>query len=308
MKREDFFGIRLGGIKANEAIPFDIYVEVNDKIVHYLKQGDSLSPEKIKKLDGSSQFRVPNSQKSIFKKFIHSKIHSGNLNAKEKALILRDTSITLVEEIYENPNIGEALEDSKEVIHDFIETMEQSPESMSELISLSSHDFYTYNHSLDVSIYALGIGKLMSYSKDDLAELGRGSLFHDIGKKWVDAAIICKDGPLSDEEWLQMRKHPEYGLKILSEFPGATFAMKACCYEHHESFLGNGYPQSLDGNEIHPMARIVAISDTYDALTTQRSYNKPMTPKDAIEFITTKLKDRYDPEVIKALGAFLTEL
>lgn len=308
MKREESFSIRLGAIKANEAIPFDIYVELNEKLIHYLKQGDSLSAEKIKKLDGSSQFRVPIAQKSFFKKFIHGKIVSSTTTAQEKAIILRDASIALVEEIYENPNIGEALEDSKQVVGDFVEMMEHSPESMGELISLSSHDFYTYNHSLDVSIYALGIGKLMGYSKEELTELGRGSLFHDIGKKWVDADIICKEGPLTDEEWIQMRKHPEYGLKILSEFPDVSTSLKACCYEHHESFLGNGYPQTLDGNEIHPMARIVAVSDTYDALTTQRSYNKPMTPKDAIEFITTKLRERYDPEVMKALSAFLTQI
>jgi len=126
------------------------------------------------------------------------------------------------------------------------------------------------------------------------------ALFHDIGKKWVDVDIICKNGSLDDVEWAQMKKHPEFGLQILSE-QDVSDAIKACCYEHHESFLGNGYPQALSGPEIHHMARIVAISDTYDALTTQRSYNKPMTPADAVEFITVKLKDRYDPDLLKAL-------
>ncbi|MEM7645916.1 MAG: HD domain-containing phosphohydrolase, partial [Pseudomonadota bacterium] len=85
-------------------------------------------------------------------------------------------------------------------------------------------------------------------------------------------------------------------------------AIKACCYEHHESFLGNGYPQELPGDQIHPMARIIAICDTYDAMTTQRSYNQPMTPKDAIEFMTTKLKDRYDPELLRVLREVMFKL
>lgn len=97
-----------------------------------------------------------------------------------------------------------------------------------------------------------------------------------------------------------MQRHPTYGLKILTEQKGST-NLKACCFEHHESFLGNGYPQQLSGQEIHPMARIVAITDTYDALTTKRSYNQPMTPTNALEFMKQKLAARYDQDLMKAM-------
>ena len=84
--------------------------------------------------------------------------------------------------------------------------------------------------------------------------------------------------------------------------------MKACCFEHHESFLGNGYPQQLTGPEIHPMARIVAITDTFDALTTKRSYNQPMTPSKALEFMSTKLASKYDVDLLRAMNSVLFKM
>ncbi|MCB0379494.1 MAG: HD domain-containing protein [Bdellovibrionales bacterium] len=296
-----YFNIRVGSLLPDRPLPFDLFVVIQNRYVHYLRAGNTLSPEKIAKLNQSDRFFIPQSQRQNFKDFIYGQLALEEVPAEIKAQILRESSLALVEEIYENPDVGKALADSKELIHGFVKFMEQEPEGMGHLISLSSHDFYTYNHSLDVGVYALGLGRLAGYSEVELEELGRGALFHDVGKKWVDVDIICKKGALDDVEWAQMKNHPEYGLQILNEYEDVSEAIKACCYEHHESFLGNGYPQELPGEEIHPMARIIAITDTYDALTTQRSYNKPMTPKDAIDFMTTKLKDRYDPDLLKIL-------
>ncbi len=303
----DYFNVRVGSLTPELALPFDIYLQIRDRYIHYLRVGDSLRAEKLAKIGDSGRFYIPNTQRQTFKDFIHGQLENESIAAKEKAEILRESSLSLVEEIYENPDVGAALEDSKKLIHQFVKFMEQEPEGMDHLISLSTHDFYTYNHSLDVGVYALGIGRLAGYTEEELTELGRGALFHDIGKKWVDVDIICKKGALDDVEWAQMKKHPEFGLQILSEYD-VSDAIKACCFEHHESFLGNGYPQELPGSDIHPMARIIAITDTYDAMTTQRSYNQPMTPKDAIEFMTKKLKDRYDPELLRILREVMFKL
>ena len=121
--------------------------------------------------------------------------------------------------------------------------MGEEPTAMSHLIGLSTHDFYTYTHSLDVGIYSLGLAKAAGFSKADLQEMGEGALFHDIGKRNVDVNIICKDGPLDDVEWAQMQKHPEYGLHILTEH-NASDAIKACCFEHHESMARQRLPST----------------------------------------------------------------
>ena len=105
-----------------------------------------------------------------------------------------------------------------------------------------------------------------------------------------------------------MQKHPQYGLLILNENPNVSDAIKAACFEHHESFQGNGYPQQLTKDEIHAFARIVAITDTYDAMTTQRSYNVPLTPVDAVTMMKEKLAGRYDPDMLKAMYSVLFKL
>ena len=305
----DFLKIRLNSIHPSEPVPFDIYLRLNDRHVHYLHAGDTLSEEKLTKFEKKApgQFYINAAFKQDYKNYVHDRMTDDRLQSHEKALILRESSMALVEELYENPDVNAALEGSQEVIQDFIEFMKHEPESMSHLISLSSHDFYTYNHSLDVSIYSLGLGQAIGYSPTELQELGEGSLLHDIGKRNVPVSIITKDGPLDDVEWAQMKKHPEYGLMILTEH-GASDAVKACCFEHHESCLGNGYPQQLEADEIHPMARIIALTDTYDALTTQRSYNTPMTPRAALDFMNTKLAGRYDPDLLKAMYSVLFKM
>ncbi len=215
--------------------------------------------------------------------------------------------MVLVEELFERPDIENALKDAREVIEDFVAFMDSDAAAMVNLIGLSSHDFYTYNHSLDVSIYSLGLGQAVGFRGKELKELGLGGLFHDIGKRYIPLEIICKNGPLNDEEWAKMQQHPQYGLKILTEH-NALENVVACAFEHHESLLGNGYPQKLTADEIHPMARVVSVADTYDALTTKRSYNDPMKPTDAIELMNGKLAGRYDPEVMRALNAIFLKL
>jgi putative nucleotidyltransferase with HDIG domain len=302
-----FFKVRVGTLIPEKPTTFDLYIQLHGRHVHYLRIGDNLTRDKISKLDRADVFFVPEDQRQAYKDFIFQRLNDTAGSPQEKALILRESSLTLAEEIFEQPDVSRALDDSKELIHQFIRFMDYEPEGMAYLISLSSHDFYTYNHSLDVGIYSLGLGAAVGYSGEDLAELGRGALFHDIGKRNVDVEIICKKGALNDVEWAQMQKHPQFGLRILTDY-NCSEAMKACCFEHHESFLGNGYPQQLSGPEIHPMARIIAITDTYDALTTKRSYNQPMSPTDALDFMKNKLGGKYDSDLLDAMYAVLFKM
>jgi HD-GYP domain-containing protein (c-di-GMP phosphodiesterase class II) len=311
MQQENYFRIRLSTIRASKATSFDIYVQINGQMVHYLRAGDKLSELKIETLhdrDTGNSFFVLSEQKQAYRDWVKEEMNSDELNPFEKSKILRESSVALMEDLFENPDVNTALDESRPIIRNFIDFMEQAPEAMGYMISLSGHDFYTYNHSLDVSIYSLGLGTALTFNKADIEELGVGSLFHDIGKRNVALEILCKKGGLDDNEWEQMKRHPQYGLMILNQNPNVSDAIKAACFEHHESFSGNGYPQGISGQEIHPFARIVAITDTYDAMTTQRSYNVPMKPFDAVSMMKEKLAGRYDPDFLKAMYSVLFKL
>jgi putative nucleotidyltransferase with HDIG domain len=304
-----YMKIRLNSLPPLHVIPFDLFVSIGGRPVHYLRAGDKLEASKISNFEKKApeSFYILNSERSNYQSFVRDGLISDKLDTKQKALILRESTMGLVEELFERPDIENALSDARQTIEDFVEFMDSDAAAMVNLIGLSSHDFYTYNHSLDVSIYSLGLGQAVGFKGADLRELGLGGLFHDIGKRHIPLEIICKNGPLTETEWQQMQKHPQYGLVILQEH-STSENIKACAFEHHESMAGNGYPQKLLGSEIHAMARVVAVADTYDALTTKRSYNDPMKPTDAIELMSGKLAGKYDPVVMKALMAIFQKL
>jgi len=310
MEPTGFFKVRINTLIPGKPITFDLYVRVAGQNIMYLRQGDYLIKEKVQTLaakDSGSHFYVRETDRRAYRDYIHEQLNSDQFNAFEKAQILRESSMTIMEDLFEHPDVAVALENSRPIVKEFIQLMDAEPTAMAHLISLSGHDFYTYNHSLDVAIYSLGLASAVGFNKEDLEEMGLGALFHDIGKRNVALEILTKKGPLDDAEWAQMQKHPQYGLIILNE-QDVSDAVKAACFEHHESFLGNGYPQQLPGSEIHPFGRIVAITDTYDAMTTQRSYNVPLKPMDAVTMMKEKLAGRYDPDMLKAMHSVLFKL
>lgn len=311
MTTKGYFRIRLSTIRPQEEVPFAIYIFVDQKMIPYVRLGDKLAAEKIVSLhnrDTGESFFVQDIDKNTYREYVKHSMNSDKIDNDTKANILRESSIAILEDLFDTPDVGQAIEDTKPIVQDLLNFMENAPESVGNLISLSGHDFYTYNHSFDVSIYSLGLGAALTFDKATMEELGLGSLFHDVGKRNVALDILCKRGPLDEAEWAQMKMHPQYGLKILNEHPNITDGIKAACYEHHESWKGGGYPQDISGQEIHPFARIVSLTDTYDAMTTQRSYNVPMRPVDALNMMKEKLHQKFDPDMLKAMYSVLFKL
>jgi len=156
----------------------------------------------------------------------------------------------------------------------------------------------TEEHAERMVRLSKSIGLAMSLTDDQLNELELLSTLHDIGKMGVDAKILSKSGKLSDEEWVEMRKHPEVGFRIAQAtselIPIADYIL---C--HHERWDGKGYPQGLIGEQIPLLSRIVAIVDSFDAMTNDRAYRSAMTKGEAIEEIRRNSGTQFDPEVTR---------
>lgn len=310
MSLDKYMKIRLGSLPPGRPVPFDLFIQIGGRFVHYLRAGQAIEAAKIEDFEKKApeSFFILATERINYQKFIRDYLNSTGADNKQKALVLRESTMVLIEEMFERPDIEHVLSDARQVVDDFIQFMDSDASALADLIGLSSHDFYTYNHSLDVGIYSLGIGQAVGFSGKELKELGLGGLFHDIGKRFISLDIICKTGALTEDEWALMQKHPQFGLSILTKHNAAA-TVKACAFEHHESFgLGNGYPQKISGEMIHPMARVVAVADTYDALTTKRSYHDPMRPSEAIALMNSKLSSRFDPVVMKALNQIFERL
>lgn len=171
------------------------------------------------------------------------------------------------------------------------------------LIALSSaldlRDTATEGHSIRVAKIALEIGKEVGLSDEELEILWRGALLHDIGKIGVPDGILHKPGALTKEEWDIMRQHTIWGAAILQHIPFLAPAIPVVKH-HHENWDGSGYPDGLKGEEIPLMARIFMVADTYDAITSDRPYQKGRPPGEALRIIRQQSGKRFDPKIVEA--------
>ncbi len=165
--------------------------------------------------------------------------------------------------------------------------------------TLELRDRETEGHSQRVMDLTLRLARKMGILDEDLVHVQRGAVLHDIGKMGVPDNILLKDGPLSDEEWDIMRKHPGYAFDMLSSIP---FLRKATDipYCHHEKWDGGGYPRGLKGDVIPLAARIFAIVDVWDALRSDRPYRKAWSEDEAMTYIQEQNGKHFDPIVVKA--------
>src|SRR2546425_4853716 len=165
--------------------------------------------------------------------------------------------------------------------------------------AIDGKDPYTRGHSERVSRFSIAIAQRLGLTDDEVEKIRISALLHDVGKIGIDDSILKKPSALTDEEYEIMKKHPQKGYKIMAPIPGMKEFLPGM-YMHHEMINGKGYPQGLKGDEIPLMARIVSVADTFDAMTTDRPYQKAMEFNAAVERLKTFVGTRYDARVVQA--------
>ena len=163
--------------------------------------------------------------------------------------------------------------------------------------ALEAKDYYTRGHSQRVTMYSVAIGKEMRLPQGQLEILHQASILHDLGKIGVREAVLNKPGKLTDEEYMEIKLHPEVATKILEPIPYFRPLLPAILH-HHERFDGSGYPGHLKGNDIPLESRIMAIADTFDSMTSTRAYRKALTLHAANEEIRRCSGTQFDPEIV----------
>jgi putative nucleotidyltransferase with HDIG domain len=163
--------------------------------------------------------------------------------------------------------------------------------------ALDARDRETEGHSLRVSHLTAKLGKLLNFSHEQLKVLERGSLLHDIGKIGISDTILHKPGPLNEEEWVIMRKHPDIGAKIVTGIPFLQETIPLIRH-HQERWNGSGYPDGLRGEEIPILARMFAIVDAFDALTSNRPYRQKISEREAVDYLCEEAGVLFDPQIV----------
>ncbi len=209
----------------------------------------------------------------------------------DQLLLLVESGIKSVKQMDEIKRINEELSESNEKLEkaylDMVQTLRYTVEAK---------DTYTRGHSDRVSEYSVLIGEKLGLPEDQIKTLRIGGLFHDIGKIGIPDSILLKPDKLSDDEYSQIKNHPSIGAHIL----GSATIFKdiiPIVKHHHERYDGNGYPSRLKGEEIPYIARIAAVADTFDAMTSRRSYRGPIDIEHVKEEIKRCEGTQFDPQI-----------
>ncbi len=165
--------------------------------------------------------------------------------------------------------------------------------------AIEAKDLYTRGHSSQVAHYARHIAAVLGFSPQELEMIRYSALLHDIGKIGIQEQVLTKPGPLTDREWEQIRTHPEVGEQILKPLK-LLAPVLAGVRSHHERYDGSGYPDGLKGVEIPLQARIIAVADAFDAMTSDRAYRKALPREVAVRELQKGVGLQFDPEVVKA--------
>lgn len=207
----------------------------------------------------------------------------------DQLLLLIESGIKSIEQMQTIKRINDDLSIANEKLEQsYMETIETLR------YTVEAKDPYTRGHSDRVAAYSVLLGQRLGLSEEDLKLLKLGGLFHDVGKIGVPDSILLKEGHLDNEEYSQIKNHPSIGVHILSN--ATIFSdIIPIVHHHHERFDGRGYPSGLAGEDIPPLVRIVTIADSFDAMTSRRSYRDALSINIVKEEFSKNLGTQFDP-------------
>ena len=195
-------------------------------------------------------------------------------------------------------------------VTDMVQSVIRNPDALLWLTKLRSVDTYAYDHAIDTSVLAVMFGRHLGLPKEQLQELGLTGLLFDIGKVKLPPDLLTKPGKLTDDEFALVKKHVDFGVEILSQSPGVSDRVIDGVRNHHERHDGHGYPNGVRGGDIPIFARVIAIVDCFDAITSVRPYREAISAHHAIrqmyEWRDTEFQAQLYEQFIQCLGVYPT--
>jgi len=210
-----------------------------------------------------------------------------------------EVSRTLMEHVLDQPDLNK-IHRGESLVRQVVDLILGRDEAWAALIRLARHDYYTYTHSCNVGLFGLGLLKEQVQEGQDLDvhSYGTALFYHDIGKSEVDLDILNKPGPLDKREEEEMQKHPEQGYQIMVKFDVLTPPARLVVSQHHERCDGSGYPHGVLREDIHSVARVCAIADVFDALTSDRPYRPRISAFSALKAMHQEMVGHFDQPML----------
>jgi HD-GYP domain-containing protein (c-di-GMP phosphodiesterase class II) len=194
------------------------------------------------------------------------------------------------------PYVGRSM---RAMMSTIMDDLSRNRDGMIMLMNMHSMDHYLYSHSLNVCVYSTLLGMAHGYNNEELMTLGLGAMLHDIGKTQIPMELLTRHGAVSAGEFEEVKRHTERGYHLLKDEPNIPLLAAHCAFQHHERLNGSGYPRGIKDDEIHDYAKLIAIADSYDAMTSHRVYRDAMMPHEAVEALYAGSGTLYDTSMLK---------
>ena len=220
----------------------------------------------------------------------------------------RNDAVVLVKRMMNDYHFSTSLdiEGVKKMVNKIVDELLGNRDILYNLSEIKSVDDYTFEHSVNVCILSLITGIGLGFDLHRLRELGIGAMMHDIGKLCIPGEILQKPSQLTVDEFELIKKHTFFGYEMLKKNDNIDMISAYIAFGHHERYDGSGYPLQLKSDNIQICARIVAVADVYDALTSDRVYRKRLRPNEVYEYITSLGANHFDPRVIESFVKYVS--
>jgi HD-GYP domain-containing protein (c-di-GMP phosphodiesterase class II) len=284
-----------------------IYVaDETNKCPILFRAGDyCLTREQWNKLgqDDARNFYVRNTDWRVFSTELNTGLDAflerDDVPVSQRVTVLQTAALERFQAAYGSVKIDAAIEESQRFGQRISQLLSLETVSPRELFRLSRHDSNALTHVLNVVTYSAILAKEMRYSSEEQTSIATGAMMHDLGKRFIPAYVLAYPGPLNAQEKQVIQLHPRKGYADLAPKHSLSRDQLMIIYQHHERIDGNGYPVGLSGEEIHPWAKLCAVTDVFEALTGNRPYRKAFTLAQALQYLEQMSCTQFDREVVQ---------
>lgn len=300
-------------IQINEKTVVDLFILHDGRYMPFLGTGGVFTKDHLVELNRFSirKVYIRTGDSGAFEEYVHNFsemiLNDPTVPPKVKEATFYVSSNHALRKAMIDPGQGR-FEAIRNTIRPMLRNIMMNKVLLNDLFSITEHDFITYTHSINVGIYATALVMNLHDDKNPISMEGLerqcyGYFLHDIGKCMMPLTILKKPGKLTQEEWVVMKRHPQWGYSILMETGFLTDEAAYISMQHHERPDGSGYPFGM--TDIHPCARICAFADIFDALISVRPYKSPMKPIDAIEILKKEIYTDFDKTLVDTFTRML---
>jgi HD-GYP domain-containing protein (c-di-GMP phosphodiesterase class II) len=303
---EGYLPVALETVGLASVVNFDLYVALSTsgQPVLYRERNQPLEPEDLSRMvkHGTRTLYIRSDAQAEYQRHLFDcVVNNSGATPGQRYQALTTAACSAFDAAFRSISSQQMVQFANEFGKHMADLIASGELLLSDLLSLVTHDFYTYTHSITVCTCAVSLANLLWDDADvELRSIATAALMHDIGKQSIPPAVLNKPERLNDAERKLVEQHPRVGFEKLCMRSDVSWGALMAIYQHHERVDGRGYPAHVTGNEIHEWARICAIVDVYDALRSeQRPYRRAVSIRDALEYLESQAGRRFDKEMVR---------